>query len=129
MDFSLTDERRMLRDSLTGTLSRHGRDADLWSRLAELGIGQALLTPEQGGFGGEGPDIALIFRELGHSGAVTPALDSVLKIYLEPELEFDPKLTAVLDAVSAHLESGIFKSLTDLPIATTCPNCHIHYQR
>lgn len=78
MDFSLTDERRMLRDSLTGTLSRHGADADLWPRLAALGIGQALLTPAQGGFGGEGPDIALIFRELGHAGAVTPALDSVL---------------------------------------------------
>lgn len=74
MNFDLTDEQRMLQDSLRGML---GRDAD-WPALADLGVGAALLTPAQGGFGGTGGDIALVFAELGRAGAVTPAIDSCL---------------------------------------------------
>ncbi len=71
MDFTLSDERRMLRDSLRGTLER-GAD---WSELAELGLFAALVREADGGFGGEGEDIALVFEELGRAGSALPVLD------------------------------------------------------
>ncbi|KPQ07876.1 MAG: putative acyl-CoA dehydrogenase [Rhodobacteraceae bacterium HLUCCA12] len=74
MDFSLTEERRMLADSLRGTLKR-GAD---WSQLAELGVLGALFTEDEGGFGGGGFDIAVVFEELGRAGSTAPILDAGL---------------------------------------------------
>lgn len=77
MDFSPTDEHRMLQDSLRGLLARHQGDG-LWAALAEAGVMGALLTEEAGGFDGSGPAIALIFQELGRAGAAMPLIDGVL---------------------------------------------------
>lgn len=74
MDFSLTEEQRMLQDSLSRSLA----DGADWAALAELGVGAALMPEQAGGFGGTGGDIALVFRELGRAAAVTPALDSIV---------------------------------------------------
>lgn len=78
MEFSLSDERRMLQDSLRGTLERHADSPDLWPALAGLGAGAALLPEEAGGFGGTGTDIALVAGEVGRAGAVVPLIDSVI---------------------------------------------------
>ncbi len=92
MNFDLTEERQMLQDTLRRFLkdryttekrneileSDSGMSADIWNTLAELGIIGALFTEEQGGFGGKGFDIAVVFEELGRAGVVEPFLDSAL---------------------------------------------------
>lgn len=80
MDFTMSDERRMLQESLRGTLDRGaGQDAaGLWRELAELGLFAALLTEAEGGFGGEGADIALVFEELGRAGSALPVVDHAI---------------------------------------------------
>lgn len=92
MDFTLSDERAMLRDSLRGTLARAyggavrarilasptGFDPAIWTQLADLGVLGALFTEAEGGFGGHGFDIALVFEELGKAGVVEPVLEAGL---------------------------------------------------
>jgi len=74
MDFSLTEERRMLADSLRGTLKRGAN----WAQLAELGVQGALFLEAEGGFGGSGFDISTVFEELGRAGAIEPVLEAGL---------------------------------------------------
>ncbi len=92
MNFELSDERKMLQETLSRFLSdhysnavvnelnntEHGFSHEIWAGMADLGIFGALFSEEHGGFGGEGFDIALVFEELGRVGAVDPVLDSVL---------------------------------------------------
>jgi alkylation response protein AidB-like acyl-CoA dehydrogenase len=52
--------------------------AEIWGQLAELGVIGALFTEEQGGFGGAGFDIAVVFEELGRAGVVEPVLDTAV---------------------------------------------------
>lgn len=74
MDFTHTEERRMLAESLRRTLER-GAD---WAALAELGVMGALFTEDEGGFGGAGFDIAVVFEELGRAGSEAPVLEAGL---------------------------------------------------
>lgn len=92
MNFDLTEERQMLQDTLRRFLrdrydtatrnaildSDSGMSADIWGQLAELGVIGALFTEEQGGFGGKGFDIAVVFEELGRAGVVEPVLDTAV---------------------------------------------------
>ena len=92
MNFELTEERQMLQDTLRRYLSDKyttatrneilnsdtGQSSDIWAELAELGVIGALFTEEQGGFGGTGFDLAVVFEELGRAGVVEPFLDSGL---------------------------------------------------
>lgn len=92
MNFDLTEERQMLQDTLRRFLrerystatrneileSESGMSADIWVQLAELGVIGALFTEEQGGFGGAGFDIAVVFEELGRAGVVEPMLDTAV---------------------------------------------------
>lgn len=58
--------------------SDSGMSPEIWGELAELGVIGALFTEEQGGFGGAGFDLAVVFEELGRAGVVEPFLDSAL---------------------------------------------------
>lgn len=92
MNFDLTEERQMLQDTLRRFLrdrydtatrnkiidSDSGLSEDIWGQLAELGVIGALFTEEQGGFGGKGFDIAVVFEELGRAGVVEPMLDTAV---------------------------------------------------
>lgn len=92
MNFELTEERQMLQDTLRRFLadkydtatrnaileSEEGLSADIWAGLAELGVIGALFTEEQGGFGGAGFDLSVVFEELGRAGVVEPMLDTAL---------------------------------------------------
>ncbi|WP_299726931.1 acyl-CoA dehydrogenase [uncultured Tateyamaria sp.] len=92
MNFDLTEERQMLQDTLRRYLrdkyttavrngilnSEAGMSPEIWAELAELGVLGALFTEEQGGFGGAGFDIAVVFEELGRAGVVEPVLDGAL---------------------------------------------------
>ena len=92
MNFDLTEERQMLQDTLRRFLrdrydtatrnkildSETGMSSEIWAELAELGVIGALFTEEQGGFGGKGFDIAVVFEELGRAGVVEPFLDTAV---------------------------------------------------
>ena len=88
MNFTPSDDRRMLADSLDRYLAeqypieaRHaitgsatGYSPQQWATLAELGVIGALFTEAQGGFGGTGFDIATVFESLGRGLVVEPVL-------------------------------------------------------
>lgn len=92
MNFDLTDERQMLQDTLRRFLrdrydtatrnqilnSDTGFSAKIWTELADLGIIGALFSEQQGGFGGAGFDLAVVFEELGRAGVVEPYLDTAV---------------------------------------------------
>lgn len=92
MNFELTEERQMLQDSLGrflrdkyDTASRNaildsdaGFSTEIWAGLGEMGVLGALFTEAQGGFGGAGFDLSVVFEELGRAGVVEPVLDSAL---------------------------------------------------
>lgn len=92
MDFNHTDDRRMLADTLNRFIADKadplhradaaktapGYDPDLWRRFADLGAIGALFTPEQGGFGGSGFDIMVVFDSIGRSLVAEPFLSALM---------------------------------------------------
>ncbi|MFM0131846.1 acyl-CoA dehydrogenase family protein [Paraburkholderia sediminicola] len=92
MNFQHTEDRRMLADTLNRFVteqyafdtrdriagSPEGFSADLWNRFAELGIIGALFDETEGGFGGGGFDIAVVFESLGRGLVVEPFLDTLI---------------------------------------------------
>jgi alkylation response protein AidB-like acyl-CoA dehydrogenase len=96
MDFNPTDDRRMIADSLRRFLANtypveHRNkvayelpchDPAGWSGLAELGIPGALVSEEDGGFGGSGFDIATVFEEMGRAICPEPLLANLMALRL-----------------------------------------------
>ena len=92
MHFEHTEDRRMLADTLDrfvagqyGFDTRNaiaygdvGMDTALWGRFAELGAIGALFPEDEGGFGGEGFDVAVVFEALGQGLVVEPFLGALL---------------------------------------------------
>ncbi|MFA7438279.1 acyl-CoA dehydrogenase family protein [Castellaniella sp.] len=92
MNFELTEDRRMLADSLGRYLreqytfetrqqiaaSAQGYSRQHWQALAELGVIGALFSDAHGGYGGSGFDLAVVFEELGRALVVEPFLPTVL---------------------------------------------------
>jgi alkylation response protein AidB-like acyl-CoA dehydrogenase len=92
MNFQHTEDRRMLADTLNRFVSEQygfptrdriaqsdqGYSSELWSRFAELGIIGALFDEADGGFGGGGFDIAVVFESLGRGLVVEPFLDTLI---------------------------------------------------
>ena len=119
VDFTLTDERRMLQDSLRRYLAAHysdtahqaireselGYSKEIWSGLAELGVIGALFTEEQGGYGGHGFDIATVFEEIGRAGAVDPLLDTgVLAGGLIADLGSEEQCKILSDVIEGRMQ-------------------------
>ncbi|HEF4743656.1 TPA: acyl-CoA dehydrogenase family protein [Burkholderia multivorans] len=92
MDFQHTEDRRMLADTLNRFIaeqypfavrdriaqSADGFDRTMWRRFAELGAVGALFPEADGGFGGAGFDIAVVFECLGRGLVVEPFLGTLL---------------------------------------------------
>jgi len=92
MNFEHTEDRRMLADSLDRFVaeryafdardriaqSARGFDPGMWRQFAELGVIGALFEEADGGFGGGGFDIAVVFEALGRGLVVEPLLGAVL---------------------------------------------------
>ncbi|MGJ7918561.1 acyl-CoA dehydrogenase family protein [Massilia sp. LXY-6] len=92
MNFEHTEERRMLADSLNRFIaeqygfetrdriaaSSQGYSSEMWAQFAELGVIGALLREEDGGFGGSGFDIAVVFEALGRGLVIEPFLGSAV---------------------------------------------------
>lgn len=88
MDFNLTEDRRMLSDTLIRYLAEQYQiehrnsvaydapyhDPSKWTEMAELGVFAALADEAVGGFGGAGADIAVVFEALGRALSCEPAL-------------------------------------------------------
>ncbi|KRB86386.1 hypothetical protein ASE00_06660 [Sphingomonas sp. Root710] len=82
MNFDLSEEQRLLADSLGGYLGkRYDRDAGdrtHWSALAELGVIGAFFDPTRGGFGGSAFDVAVVFEQIGRAVAIEPFLGTLM---------------------------------------------------
>ena len=93
MDFDLTDEQRLLKDSVDRLLAdryalrqaqglsrraaRAGARA-LWAQYAELGLLGLPFAEEHGGFGGGGVEIMLVMEAFGRALALEPYLATVV---------------------------------------------------
>jgi len=92
MDFNLTEDRRMLADTLARYLSREydfpareriaksdaGWSREQWAQFAEMGVIGALFTEADGGYGGAGFDLAVVFEALGRALAIEPFLGTLM---------------------------------------------------
>ncbi|KQP20610.1 acyl-CoA dehydrogenase family protein [Pseudorhodoferax sp. Leaf267] len=92
MNFEHTEDRRMLADTLNryvaeqyGIEARHkivkapkGYSTEQWQQFAELGAIGALFSEADGGYGGAGFDIAVVFEALGRGLVVEPLLGSAV---------------------------------------------------
>lgn len=122
MNFDLSDERRMLQETLRRFLgdrygvaarndiiaSEAGYSPEIWSQLAELGVLGALFDEEQGGFGGQGFDIAIVFEELGRAGVVEPVMECLLagRILGRAGRDIEDLITGERQVAVAHTEPG-----------------------
>jgi alkylation response protein AidB-like acyl-CoA dehydrogenase len=92
MNFTHTEDRRMLADSLDRYLaeqygfverdhiawSAQGTSDKHWNQLAEIGALGALFPESVGGFGGSGFDVAVVFESLGKGLVVEPFLGALV---------------------------------------------------
>ena len=92
MNFTHTEDRRMLADSLNRFVSEQygieqrnhlaygaeGHSPALYAQFAELGAIGALFPEEEGGFGGSGFDISVVFEALGRGLVAEPLLGALV---------------------------------------------------
>ncbi|MBU9388282.1 acyl-CoA dehydrogenase [Burkholderia multivorans] len=133
MDFQHTEDRRMLADTLNRFIaeqypfavrdriaqSADGFDRTMWRRFAELGAVGALFPEADGGFGGAGFDIAVVFECLGRGLVFEPFLGTLLAgraLSLAGGDAHRAMLAALIDgsasAAFAHDEPGSHYELT-----------------
>ncbi|GAB3628893.1 Flavoprotein desaturase PigA [Pandoraea terrae] len=121
MNFQHTEDRRMLADTLNRFVSEQysfetrdkiartstGFSREMWGRFAELGIIGALLSEADGGFGGEGFDIAVVFESLGRGLVVEPFLGALVVGQAITKAGTDRQKTLL----SKLIEGGAFAAL------------------
>ena len=92
MNFEHTEDRRMLADSLNRFIaeqypvekrdpiapSPQGFSSSIWKKFADIGVIGALFSEADGGFGGDGFDIAVVFEALGKGLVVEPMLGTLM---------------------------------------------------
>ena len=92
MNFEHTEDRRMLADTLNRFVAEQygfetrnaiaygdvGMQPALWAQFAELGAIGALFPEAEGGFGGAGFDVAVVFEALGRGLVVEPFLGALV---------------------------------------------------
>lgn len=93
MDFDLTDDQRLLKESVSKLLTArygdfekrkiykaqtHGFDPQVWAEYAEAGILALPFSEEQGGFGGGPVETMIVMEALGTALALEPYLYSII---------------------------------------------------
>lgn len=115
MNFEHTEERRMLADSLRRLITEQygfearkqllqsspGMSRDMWNQLAEMGVIGALLREEDGGYGGGGFDIAVVFEEIGRGLLLEPLLGSAILVGEAIAVAGTPAQKALLEQIIA----------------------------
>ncbi len=132
MNFEMSDDRRMLSDTLRRYLAdaypfEHRtavaydapfHDPEKWADLAELGVFYALVSEECGGMGGHGFDIVTVFTELGRALCPEPVLGQLLAASLlrhapdalEPILDGSDRYALAVGEIDAPYEYGTPKT-------------------
>jgi len=135
MNFEHTEERRMLADSLNRFIAEQyhiearnrtaateqGYSTEMWERFAELGVIGALLREEDGGFGGGGFDIAVVFEALGRGLVLEPVLGSAVLAAEAISFAGNDEQKAVLEEIAAGATIATF--------AHDEPNTHYELSR
>ncbi len=93
MDFSLSEERKMLQETVARFFENSYKDIkkrseylemdggfsrEFWKESSNLGVISGLISPNFGGLGGSGEDISIIFELIGKSLCIEPFLSSGL---------------------------------------------------
>jgi alkylation response protein AidB-like acyl-CoA dehydrogenase len=92
MDFSLTEEQQLLRDSIARFVQNEysfearkaivasptGWSAKVWGQFAEMGLLGVAFAESHGGFGGSAVDVMVVMQELGRGIVVEPYLSTVV---------------------------------------------------
>ncbi|MES2361779.1 MAG: acyl-CoA dehydrogenase family protein [Pseudomonadota bacterium] len=134
MNFEHTEDRRMLADSLNRFIaeqyafdkrdriakSAHGFSPEIWQQFAELGVIGALFSEADGGFGGAGFDIAVVFEALGRGLVVEPLLGAVMA---------GEAVSAAGNAVQKALLADIIGGTTIAALAHDEPQSHYELAR
>ena len=132
MNFTHTEDRRMLADTLgryvaeqagfearmAAAASPEGFSRARWAAFAELGAIGALFTEADGGYGGAGFDIAVVFEALGAGLVLEPFLPALMAGSAlahagtaEQKTLLAPLLAGANVATLAHEEPGSFYEL------------------
>jgi len=120
MDFSQTEERRLLADTLERWLlkeyplqdrlaagqSETGYDVQKLKSLADLGVIGALLSEDAGGFGGTGFDLEVVFETLGKGLVVEPLLYSA--ILAGGALSFSKDKSTLIESIVSGEKTAAF---------------------
>jgi alkylation response protein AidB-like acyl-CoA dehydrogenase len=135
MNFQHTEDRRMLADTLNRFVSEQygfatrdtlaqseaGFSRDLWGRFAELGTVGALFKEADGGLGGEGFDIAVVFESLGRGLVVEPFLGALVTGHALAHAGSEGQKTLIASLIEggivaalAHDEPGSHYELTSV---------------
>ena len=115
MDFELSEERRLLKETAERFLLDHypietrhayareqkGFNQKAWAKFADLGLIAALLPPDVGGLGGEGEDYLVVFAALGRALVVEPFLASAVLGAIPIRLAGNKEQQAKLERVAA----------------------------
>ncbi len=121
MNFQHTEDRRMLADALNrfvreqygfatrDTLARSdsGFSRELWVRFAELGMIGALFEEANGGFGGEGFDIAVVFESLGRGLVVEPFLGALMVGHALAHAGSDAQKALIASLIDGHTVAAL----------------------
>jgi pimeloyl-CoA dehydrogenase small subunit len=92
MDFELSEEQRLLQDSVTRLMADHytfearksfskqpqGWSEELWGRYADLGLLGLPFAEQHGGFGGGPVEVMLVMQEFGRALALEPFLATIV---------------------------------------------------
>jgi pimeloyl-CoA dehydrogenase small subunit len=92
MDFSLSEEQQLLRDSIARLVQNEysfearkkivasptGWSEDVWAKLADMGLLGVPFAEADGGFGGSGVELMVVMQELGRGIVVEPYLATVV---------------------------------------------------
>ena len=132
MNFEHTEDRRMLADTLNRFVAEQygiekrnhiaygdtGTDPALWAQFAELGAIGALFPEADGGFGGAGFDVAVVFEALGSGLVVEPFVGALVvgrALGLAGSAAQKEHITGIIDgntvAALAHEEPGAHYAL------------------
>jgi alkylation response protein AidB-like acyl-CoA dehydrogenase len=117
MDFSLTEEQQLLRDSIARFVaneytfearrkiidSASGWSDSAWTTFAAMGLLGAPFDERYGGFGGTPVDVMVIMQELGRGMVVEPYLATVV---LGGGLIAEAGTAAQKDAILPHIATG-----------------------